>query len=321
MRVRVQDPHCKDMRHRLLTPLAEDLSRKCLVLATYIRNSQQHALGKLHAPTAPGILLCSSALLTTVVDNFFLLFPNRHWRPVKSFYGGMTDGERKTAWMLGDEQVEREAHRRLPARLCFCPTNRWNCPPHTSPWSQFTGPSDPLTMGMEGALLSPIGSARVASIIRALPGTQSLLPWLRIKWYRTILPVSCSPSASYQPLDGLKSGGRENRHLLSTSQLALNICWEKRDPITVRLYNPTFALCYLNRLQAWKRQSRKDIDRFVTCRPNWVRVQNCSISKCDKEICVKPMAVGHDIHKMWPSCADGFHHIWCSGIRCKGFEC
>lgn len=66
---------------------------------TYIRNSQQHALGRLHAPTAPGIL-SSPALLTAVVDDFFffcfLSDTVQPWNSIRRFDGGMTDDERKT---------------------------------------------------------------------------------------------------------------------------------------------------------------------------------------------------------------------------------
>lgn len=65
---------------------------------TYIRNSQQHALGRLHAPTAPGIL-SSPALLTAVVDAFFIsLFLSdtvQPWKSIRRFDGGMTDDDPK----------------------------------------------------------------------------------------------------------------------------------------------------------------------------------------------------------------------------------
>lgn len=161
---------------------------------------------------------CSSVPLTAVVDDFF--FPIRHWRSIQRFDGGMTDGERKKNYMdAGDGQAEMEAHRHLPARLCFCPTNRWNCPPHTSPWSQFTGPSGPLRMGIEGALLPPIGPARFASLIRALPGKSTavaahqMVPYHFASFMLSFLSIARRP----------QSGGREDWRLLSTFQLELSI--------------------------------------------------------------------------------------------------
>lgn len=74
-------------------------------------------------------------------------------------------------------------------------------------------------MGIEGALLLPIGPARVASLIRALPGKPTAVAAHQMVPYHLASFILSFLSIARRP----QSGARQNRHLLSTFQLDLSI--------------------------------------------------------------------------------------------------